>query len=786
MRSFEIFVEPEPQTPSSALAPRETAEAAAPSSHGRRGVPVPREVLDIFIQGTNVTASVDERNATCVLRDLASALVGLVGATRGKAIVRFYDDGWELVVERFAQTALLSIYRAGGEPRVLVHERPVIFQEVRASVLDALGRTLARPGLAAPLALELRTLLEALTMAEDHASGVESPVPTAAPVALEIDRDAPISLAAEFLLRPGPCAAVETSVERADLHALLFKGKMRAEIRGRAVELGEAAPFLVAERFLELGKSALSAWERGQAFHVRASAGGLLVGLRLEIDARSSTDDGNVALVLGAGADGKGRERGIYTFPSLSVTDVVEAALAFGRGLVRVLLRRDRSQGMNLRLSDFRRQLREVADALREVKRTDSLINPAPESYRAFAHRNMQRPGDATLPPARLRYAPKWRALVPGIDLRATFLCGDHIIVGAATETYCLNRATGEVLWRTRTERATSVVTPSGIARIGVDGAVCVHDFGTGEITLRAWLAARTTGPCAGAVVSSPGLPRLLIVTEGERHLVALDLTTGEARWRYAWGKGALRLKRAGKLLYVASGESSLTALDVSTGAVVWRVRDRLRFRSNPTVDPHELYALAGGVNSTSNLHSIDPFSGEIRYSRSIGGSGTVEGAPLVTRDSVVLAMRERDGLHMVGHDRATGAPRFRTRGAIAPIGTSWLAVDDLLVGNTPTGELVALDAGAGTIRYRHTLGRASESDTPRRLEPVLRSGALFVPSSDVHVFRPHDGVALGTVGPCDAIPDLLRVDERCDVYVAEESGHMAAFAVGSRLSLVK
>ncbi len=60
------------------------------------------------------------------------------------------------------------------------------------------------------------------------------------------------------------------------------------------------------------------------------------------------------------------------------------------------------------------------------------------------------------------------------------------------------------------------------------------------------------------------------------------------------------------------------------------------------------------------------------------------------------------------------------------------------------------------------------------------------MPHVDVHVFRPSDGAHLAQIGPCDAIPDLLRVDERCDVYVAEESGHMAAFGVGPRLTLVK
>jgi hypothetical protein len=152
----------------------------------------------------------------------------------------------------------------------------------------------------------------------------------------------------------------------------------------------------------------------------------------------------------------------------------------------------------------------------------------------------------------------------------------------------------------------------------------------------------------------------------------------------------------------------------------------------------------------------------------------------------VCVAVRARRGLRLAGFDRESGTQLFETDAPVAPVGTSWLAVDDLLVGNTPTGELVGVDANTGTVRYRHVFGRTAESDVPRRLEPVLRSGALFVPHVDVHVFRPSDGTHLAQIGPCEAIPDLLRVDERCDVYVAEESGHMAAFGVGPRLALVK
>jgi len=286
--------------------------------------------------------------------------------------------------------------------------------------------------------------------------------------------------------------------------------------------------------------------------------------------------------------------------------------------------------------------------------------------------------------------------------------------------------------------------------------------------------------------VNTAGLPKLLVLTEGERHLVALDLTSGEARWRYACGRGgAVRLKRVGKLLYVVCGDSSLTAIDVQTGAVVWRVRDRLRFHAAPTADHDTLVAVAGGSGSAACLHAIDPYSGRVGWTARVPASPcTVEGPALLTRGSVCVAIRDRRGLRLAGFERESGKPLFETE-PVAPIGTSWLVVDDLLVGNTPSGELVAFDGATGRERWRRGFGRSLESDVPRRLEPVLRSGALFVPHVDVQVVRPTDGEHLGTVGPCDAIPDLLRVDERCDVYVAEESGHMVAFGAGPRLSLV-
>jgi outer membrane protein assembly factor BamB len=756
-------------------------------------------VLDVFIDGANVTARLREAHGAFVLRDLALALADLAGRPRAKALVRFYDEPWEMCVERFGSTACVSVYRTGPDPEVAIYDRAVPFDDVVVGVCDAIARLLERGAGGAAARRELAAAAEQLHARARHVTADAASVPEAMPVIVEPERDVPLSFGAEFSMRHGaplvsPSEAADGEpVERADLHALLVRGHVRAEVRGRAVDLGECHPLLVAERLVELARAAFDAWERGVAFHTRVDAAGILVGVR-------ASADGELALTLGA-SRGHGSAAPVHTFPALGAADLLDASLAFGRGLVRAMLRRDRAQAYNLRLRPLRRALRDATESLREASRTESKVNAAPEPYRAFAAAldEARVAPPPSLPATRVRYASRWRAIVPGIDLRATFLCGDRLVVGSATEMWALDRVTGDVLWRTDVPRGTSVVTPGGIARFAADGTMRVHDLATGEAILRTRISARVGGPVAGAVVHLPGLPKLVIVTEGAHHLVAIDLTSGEPRWRWSWGgggrtsgrgRGIPRIKRAGRLAYFTCGDGALTALDVMTGAVVWRLRDRLRFRTPPTVAPDALYAIAGGAHGAARLHGIDPYSGRVRWSADVGAANapcTIQGAPIVASGAVAVPVLHKSGLALAAFSRDGGVPVAGPARVMAPSGTSWLGVDDAFIGNAPTGELLAIDAAHGELRWRQVLGPCPiEADVPRRLEPVLRCGALFVPHTDVVVVRPRDGAVLGAISPTEAIPDLLRVDERCDVYIAEESGHLVAFGAVARLSLVK
>ncbi len=181
-------------------------------------------------------------------------------------------------------------------------------------------------------------------------------------------------------------------------------------------------------------------------------------------------------------------------------------------------------------------------------------------------------------------------------------------------------------------------------------------------------------------------------------------------------------------------------------------------------------------------MHRFNPWSGKLEWSIELDERPR---PPLLSETTVIVPTVDSEGHGVVAFDRATGERMWEHAPGLLSAPAAWLVVDDVLVANCASGVLLGLDANTGAVRYNHVFPNASDCDQPRKLEPVLRSGALFVPQSTVTIVRPADGEILGTV-PSDLVPDLIRVDERCDVYIAEASGHLAAFGAAARLSVVK
>ena len=244
---------------------------------------------------------------------------------------------------------------------------------------------------------------------------------------------------------------------------------------------------------------------------------------------------------------------------------------------------------------------------------------------------------------------------------------------------------------------------------------------------------------------------------------------------------GPVRVRRAGRLLIVSSAEAQIVALDALDGRVVWRVRDRLKFSAPAAIEREDLFAVAGEPSGLARLHHLDALSGARRWERVLEGAVATEVAPMVLGRLVVVVLRDRRGIGLTAIDQTSGVEAWALPPGTFPPGTSALGIDEVVVLNLPTGEVSAIGARDGATLWRHVFEAPVHGDAPRRLEPVLRAGALFVPQDRVRVLRPLDGAIVGVV-TSDLVPDLLRVDERCDVYLAEESGHVAAFGARTRL----
>ncbi len=713
--------------------------------------------------------------------DLCDGVQVLLEGRQRRGIYAFSteDAVWECGLERCGRDVLISLYRPAGDPCVVAHERRVAISSLVGGLLTALRDAYAHAG--APVDHRERSRLAAkagATKAKLETLRSAAPGGPAAREPLEVIGRAcgGVQVTGSGLAKVfEPEAAHSVQVERADLHSLLTpRSRLSVRARHMLIEVPGSQLFLDTERLLASAREVLASWEAGRMLATRVKMSQFALSLY------RTRSDGPVELTARAGR-GVSR-RGRVQMVSVDSLDWARAIADFATHLAEQFCLLAPEQSRNLRLADLRATAAEVMD--RASAREDVLTNPRPEAYRRFAKGRRSMSTGLWEQGGKMKFSARWVATVPGLDLRSTFLCGDSLIVDSSRETACIDCSSGAIQWRSPSGPAACTVSPAGLIRFRPDGHLSSLCIKTGEVTFATQLRPRTGGGAAGSVVHAEGLPKLLAVTEGDRQISAVDLLTGQIRWRHtATRPGTYRLRRVGKLLLVAGGSSSLFALDVTTGEAVWRHCSRLPFTGALAVDRSSVLAITGAP-ATWQLHHIDPWTGTGQWSADLVEAPLAGKPPLLTSRVVVVPVGTDDAAGAEAFDRETGRSLWRHHAELASPTSAWLAFDDMVVVNDAAGVLVCLEATTGRPLFNHVFAGSCDADTPRRLEPVLRSGALFVPQQQVHVVRPRTGEVIGTVPP-ELVPDLLRVDERCNVYVGEESGHLAAFSTTPRLAVV-
>jgi outer membrane protein assembly factor BamB len=736
-------------------------------------------VLDIIVDGVNVTARAGRTQGLTLLAELSHSMAALIRARTSRATAHLCSEGesWELGLEVDGSEVLLSVYRAGQCPEVAVHERRVNLADLQSALETALTEVLA-----SGVPTGHRSILES---ARDQLAASRRSA-KALPRGLALDRvsvktgaDLEIYASASFRIGASTNASPDDCVERADLHALLVPGEFRITKGRRSISLKRAQLFLLAERMIWLAEDTMDSWQAARPVFRRLSVEGIQIGVR------RGPGDGPVALSLGETSVG-GPNRTL-TLQDIPTIDFVEGVAQFAEALSERFVVHDARQSSNLRLGVLLESARNLRERLSELRMDDGVTNAERESFRSYGLPSVAPTSDGTWRRGgAMRFVPRWVAAIPNVDLRSTFLYQKQLIIGSAREVASLSPGTGEIAWKIQSERAATVPTPVGLARLHADGRLRIHDLAGGAVRSVTRLAPRAGGGAAGALVNTPGLPQLLIVAEGDRAVTAVDLVTGDVRWRHRAPRPAnFRLRRAGRLILMSGGDSALTALDVTTGETVWRVRDRLPFSGDIAVAGDSAFALSASAVGAARLHHIDLWSGVTHWTSFVEEQPVSGQQPLLSGDAVIVPCRDRRGVGVLAFDRTTGRHLWNHEPGLSGAATSWLSLEDSVVANSAAGTLLCLDSNTGEVRYNHVFSRQIEGDQPRRLQPVVRNGALFVPQHQVQVLRPDTGEIIGEL-PCDLIPDRLVVDESCNVYVAEESGHLAAYSVAPRLELVR
>ncbi len=740
---------------------------------------VDARLTDLFVERAEHLPAMSRSEGTDLALALAEATSDLLEGSAGRAALQFDANReiWESGLERCGTDVLVSLYRPSPSPRVVTHERRIPLAEFLGRQRELLQELASRRAEGKSVQGRDRVSLSAQRAGERLRQYPSTEVARAARVERRVagpSCDGLIfSAEGQFkLIRPGNADCQR--VERSDLHALLVQGTLGLQDKGVRIASSKSQLFLDAERLVLGADEVLTSWEMGRVLATRVQLSELQLALY------RTRSDGLIELSVRGPEASQNRRR--MQLPPVDSLAWVRAVCHFALALAASFAAADGRHPRNLRLLGLQTNAEKLLE--RASAEEGALTNTHPEDYRRYARRRRSMASGVWERGGRMRFSARWVATVPGLDLRATFLCGERVIVDSSRETACIDRRDGKISWRVPSGPAACTVSPAGLIRLRADGLLSSVDLASGETRFSVQLKPRSGGGAAGSVVYSEGLPKILALSEGDRQVSAVDLITGQVRWRHtATRPGNFRLRRVGKLLLVAGGSSSLFALDLTNGEAVWRHCSRLPFTGALVVDQKSVMAVSGAPGNWQLQH-IDPWTGTCSWTADLSEAPLSGKHPLLTSNVVIVPVGNEGTSGAEAFDRKTGRSLWRHHADLASATSAWLAFDDLLIINDGAGVLMCLEASTGRPLYNHVFAGGAEADTPRRLEPVLRNGALFVPQQQVHVMRPKSGEIIGAVPP-DLVPDLLRVDERCDVYVGEESGHLAAFGAAPRLAVV-
>lgn len=710
------------------------------------------DALAIEVDGIDIAAGRAEGPLLPSLEALLRAIARVVGGA-SHATVAFPDSEIELVIRRRGALALLTVVALTRPTRVLARDVEVEVEALAAAALDASAtfvRELAEvlPDAAGREARRLRAAARDLRTTEAahprraaRPVGPRVPAPAAPP--------APVRCALEVSDDDALLAAYEGG--RPDLGSLLVPG--RIELRaadGRALLSLEGLSFLALRDLGAAADALLAAVRRGDArAEVPLPRAGRGPAAVLLVDVRA----GSVTGPQGACAP----------------CSAVDLARAFAEGaaeFARIARARNPRQAENAYLAELETAAVERIAQADELASGDIPALGAAPARAPGARRVPQRP----LGPGRLRRLSFRRTWMLDVGTPAgdgILHCGARTLVAGAATLAAVDRASGEVLWRTEGCAFAAAVAGAVVAARGDELSALAPRTGR-----TIWTKDRPGG-LPSAAIALEGGPIVLV----ERAAVAaVDPESGRTLWRFE-PPGAARVGAApfGGIAAVGADTGFVYGLDAA-GRVTWRVRAPGPIVRPPSAAGGLCLALAA-VDSGTALLALDPASGirrwearldlapcgpPIPWGRRIAVAGVLGGDPMIA------------AVERTGSVAWTVAPALAGPAAIAAAGPL-LAVRDT------SGALAALLRDGRSCWSR---AARPEHAPPGGVQPAVARGTVFAPAGDgIAAVDARNGDLVGAIS--GAAPARLAVDAALRVVGMDADGLAAGWRLATHLSVL-
>ncbi|MBN2804483.1 MAG: PQQ-binding-like beta-propeller repeat protein [Deltaproteobacteria bacterium] len=747
-----------------------------------------RAVMDVVIDGIPLNEHPGEDSVFFLMRDLLSAAERLTtGSTSAR--VSFYETPFELVFKRIDNIVFLTFYRGGQMPEVIVKDRSLPLKNLISGVVESasslIKETLKNNSSAKndPLIqwmegifLRLKESLKTMKDSRNKDAGIIHKENVESSRWMEPRNEEGFSFGFRFKATSTDLLSPERPIGN-DLNALLFRGQFAIHARDRRRVMGEGFLFLQVEKMLATVRKLLIAWEEGRPMSVRLISEGLSVGIKL-------TGDDNLTVTLSRQDD----EDSVIVLNDLTPWQYADAVLGVAREIRRYIILKSPKQRKNIRIEGFSTEIRRLVALVKEQKK-EALVNSDIDKYKDQFDLLENTDSGVDISNSKvLAFKESWRLEAEGLDLSSTLLCDRVTVVSAHGYILGVESSTGTVLWRRAVDKGNfriQLAGRDGIIRVEQSGNVDMLDLNSGVLRWRTRLLPRSGGAPVVLVADQGAIPAMVIVAEEERHLVALDLRTGEIKWRYSVMRGGrFALRKQGRLLYVSSGDTQFTAIDVEDGTPVWRFPDRTHFNHLPVFADDKVYVV-GGVPQKNNgkLYCLDAYSGEPVWSTSLKGTALM--GPVYSDGTVLLPVRRRNTNYLIAFDSLNGDDLWSAQSDGSVMASSIGAVDDKFIVNSAGGVVMAYDAKSGKIIWHTILGPVCSDDIPLGLSVVSRGGVLFVPADTIYVVHPDNGEVIYSLGGDPPVPDLMQVTKDGAVFIAEESGHMGMYEIARSFAIL-